>query len=392
MFNLFNSVRKASRAAMAVLAIVGLSACNTNLGGLGTGPSIDTTAPVPVALLVPYGAGTAGEEGLARSLENAARMAMADLDGVQIDLRVYGTAGNAQRAAAQAQKAVNEGAKVILGPVFGEAANAAGVAVASKGVNVLSFSNNTEIAGGNVFVLGNTFENTAARVARYAASKGKSRVLIVHAETTAGTIAEAAVSKALSRAGARKIGSIGYPASQEGLIETVPLIADAAKSGGANAVFFTADTVGGLPLLSQLLPERGVKPADYQYLGLTRWDIPQQTLSLPGLQGGLFALPDPTLTAQFQNRYSARYGSRPHPLAGLAYDGIAAIGALVKQGKSNALTGFGLTQNSGFVGVNGVFRLRSNGTNDRALAVAQIVNRKVQIVSPAPKSFGFGGF
>lgn len=392
MFNLFNSVRKVSRAAMAVLALVGLSACNTNLGGLGTGPSIDTTAPVPVALLVPYGAGTAGEEGLARSLENAARLAMADLDGVQIDLRVYSTAGNASRAAAQAQKAVNEGAKIILGPVFGEAANAAGVAVASKGVNVLSFSNNTEIAGGNVFVLGNTFENTAARVARYAASKGKSRVLVVHAETTAGAIAEAAVSKALSRAGARKIGTVSYPASQEGLIETVPMIADAAKTGGANAIFFTSDTVGGLPLLSQLLPERGIRPAEYQYLGLTRWDIPQQTLSLPGLQGGLFALPDPTLTAQFQNRYAARYGTQPHPLAGLAYDGIAAIGALVKQGKSNALTGFGLTQNAGFVGVNGVFRLRSDGTNDRALAVAQIVDRKVQIVSPAPKSFGFGGF
>lgn len=392
MFKLIKFARKTSRAAIAMLAVVGLTACNSNLGGLGTGPSIDTTAPVPVALLVPYGAGTAGEEGLARSLENAARMAMADLDGVQIDLRVYGTAGTPERAAAQATKAVNEGAKIILGPVFGAAANSAGVAVASRGVNVLSFSNNTEIAGGNVFVLGNTFENTAERVARYAASKGKSRVLVVHAETAAGAIAETAVTRALARSGAQTIGSISYPASQEGLIETVPLIADAAKTGGANAIFFTADTVGGLPLLSQLLPERGVKPSEFQYLGLTRWDIPQQTLALPGLQGGLFALPDPTLTAQFQNRYSARYGTQPHPLAGLAYDGIAAIGALVKQGKSNALTGFGLTQNAGFVGVNGVFRLRSNGTNDRALAVAQIVNRQVQIVSPAPKSFGIGGF
>jgi hypothetical protein len=37
---------------------------------------------------------------------------------------------------------VAEGAQVILGPVFAQEANAAGVAVAASGVNVLSFSNN----------------------------------------------------------------------------------------------------------------------------------------------------------------------------------------------------------------------------------------------------------
>ena len=46
---------------------------------------------------------------------------------------------------------------------------------------------------------------------------------------------------------------------------------------------------------------------------------------------------------------------------GLAYDGIAAIGALVKQGKSDALTSAALTQGAGFQGTGGVFRLLPNG-------------------------------
>jgi hypothetical protein len=115
-------------------------------------------------------------------------------------------------------------------------------------------------------------------------------------------------------------------------------------------------------------------------------------LGLPGVQGGWFALPDPNTTAQFNARYNATYGSSPHPIAGLAYDGIAAIGALVKAGKANALTTAALTQGSGFVGVNGIFRLRPDGSNERGMAVAQIRNNQVVVIDPAPRSFGGAGF
>jgi ABC-type branched-subunit amino acid transport system substrate-binding protein len=74
-------------------------------------------------------------------------------------------AANPAQAGALARQAVDEGAQVILGPFYSEEANAAGVAVANSGVSVLAFSNNTAIAGGNVFVLGQTFDNTARRLA-----------------------------------------------------------------------------------------------------------------------------------------------------------------------------------------------------------------------------------
>jgi hypothetical protein len=71
----------------------------------------------------------------------------------------------------------------------------------------------------------------------------------------------------------------------------------------------TADSSGALPLISQLLVDNGLSSADAQFIGLTRWDIPAATLGLPGVQGGWFALPDPALFAQFQNRYTAAYAS-----------------------------------------------------------------------------------
>ncbi|MDO9527039.1 MAG: penicillin-binding protein activator [Gemmobacter sp.] len=374
-----------------ILSAVGLAACEPIAVG-GGGPSIDTAAPIPVALLVPGGSGQATDELLARSLENAARLAISDLDGVRIDLRVYKTAGQAGQASAQAQKAVADGAKIILGPVFAQEANAAGVAVASSGVNVLSFSNNTDIAGANVFVLGATFENTAARLVRHAARQGQRRVMIVHDRTASGEAGRAAIARAVANSGSTVAGTASYEFSQNGVAQAAPQIAAAARSSGADALFFTADTAGALPLITQLLRDQGITPATQRYLGLTRWDIPQATLGLPGVQGGWFALPDPTTFDRFQARYQQAFGEAPHPISGMAYDGIAAIGALAKSGNSGALTASALTQNAGFVGVSGIFRLRSDGTNERGLAVAEIRNNQVVVIDPAPRSFGGAGF
>jgi ABC-type branched-subunit amino acid transport system substrate-binding protein len=371
---------------LAALSALGLAACDP----VAQGPGVSRGGAVQVALLVPAGSGQASDEFLARSLENAARLAMGDLNGVEIDLRVYPTAGQAAQAATAATQAVSEGADIILGPVFAQEANAAGNAVAASGLNVLSFSNNSAIAGGNVFVLGTTFPNVANRLSRHAVRQGRGSIMVVHDRTPAGEVGRAAIESSVAAASGSLVGVMGYEFSQNGLVQAAPTIAEAAKTNGANALFLTADTAGSLPLLTQLLRENGLTPAAIQFMGLTRWDIPAATLALPGVQGGWFALPDPNLYDQYVARYNAAYGTAPHPVAGLAYDGIAAIGALARQG--SGYSSAALTQGSGFAGVSGVFRLLANGSNERGLAIAEIRNNQVVIVDPAPRSFAGAGF
>ncbi|GGH49748.1 ABC transporter substrate-binding protein [Frigidibacter albus] len=396
MFAVFRTPRKPlTRPLARIAALVSafwVAACDPIATG-STGPSINTDAPVPVALLVPGGSGSSGDELIARSLRQAAQLAVSDLQGAQIDLRVYDTGPSAAGAASAATRAVDEGAKIILGPVYAEAANAAGVAVAGRGVNVLSFSNNPDIAGGNVFVLGPTFQNTANRLVSYAAGQGRGRIMVVHDRNASGEAGKRAIESAIGNSrGASLAGTGSYDFSQEGVVAAVPNIVSTARDSGAQSMFFTADTAGALPLLAQLLPEAGLDRETTRFIGLTRWDIPAATLALPGVQGGWFALPDPTLNQQFQSRYQSAFGEAPHPISGLAYDGIAAIGALVKAGKADALTTSALTQGSGFVGVSGIFRLRSDGTNERGLAVGQVRNNQVYVIDPAPRSFGGAGF
>ncbi len=392
MFAFLCGARKFPGAIVAMLSLVWLTACGGGFGGFGgAGPNIDISKPVPVALLVPSGGGNAADDALAASLENAARLAMSELGGVKIDLRVYPTAGNPNQAISAASDAVAGGAKIILGPVY--APNAAAAGSAAPGLNVLAFSNNSSVAGGNVFVLGNTFENTARRLVSYAAASGKGNILVVNGENPAERQGRNAVLRAISQTpGASQAGVHGFEVSQTGVINAVPEIVKAARSSGAQSVFLTSGTDGAIPFLAQLLPENGLKPGKVQYIGLQRWDVPASARTLPGLQDGWFAMPDPGLQEQFQQRYLAAYGSSPHAIAGLAYDGIAAIGALVQAGKADALTAAALTQGQGFVGVGGVFRLRPDGTAERGLAVAQVRNKEIVVIDPAPRSFAGAGY
>lgn len=384
-------LRRLLRPLAALTAAVTLAACDVALpetSGQGSGRAA-SGAPVQVALLLPQSDPSPEVSNIAAGLESATRLALADYPNSRIDLRIYDTAGSASTAAARAQQAVDEGAQVILGPLRGEAANAAGLAVADEGINVLSFSNNPSIAGGNVFVLGTTFDNTASRLLGYAAQQGQTNLIVVHSDDVPGQVGRVAIERAAVRAGLNVVASEAYPLSVEGVAATAQR-ARASAQAGADTVFITTDATNeAMPMLLQMLPENGLNPAQVQYIGLTRWDVKPELFNLPGARGAWFAVPDRSRQAAFESRYAQTYGSSPHPLAGLAYDGIAAIAASASRG---GVAANALTRASGFDGATGRFRLGADGTNQRALAVASIQNGQVIIVDPAPSSLGRAGF
>jgi len=390
MFAFLTMRRKANQLIAGALLLLGLAACDAsfNLGG----PSVDTSKPIPVALLVPYGSEQPQDIALAQSLENAARLAAADLQNVTIDLRVYPTAGQPAQAGAATAQAISEGAKIILGPVYGGNAKVAGLQAASSGINLLSFSNNPDVAGGNVFILGPTFDNTARRLASYARQNGTSNIMIVNGNSPAENIGAASIRSALALNGLNVAAEQSFEMSQQAVVNVVRPISESVEETGAQAIFFTSGNDGAMPLLAQMLPENGIVSPDVQFIGLQRWNFPASALSLPGMQGSWFTVPDQALITAFNNRYAAQFGEAPHSLAGLAYDGIAAVGALASSGQSNALTGAALTRPAGFAGVNGVFRLLADGTNERGLSIATIQDSQVVEIDPAPRAFGTAGF
>lgn len=387
----FSPLRRLTGGLAALAGAFLLSACDVPMptAGGNSGQRVDTARAVDVALLVPQ---TGPQAAVGQSLERAARLAVQDLSGAEIDLDIYDTGGTEAGATAAATAALAAGNKIIVGPLFGANAAAVGRVAAARNVNVLSFSNNPAIAGGNVFILGSTFDSAANRLVRYAAGQGKSRIFVIHGQSGAEIAGRDAITSAIGRSSATLAGVASFPVSQQGIIDALPGIARQVRDSGADTVFLTSSNDDSLPFLAELLPENGIGAPDYQMIGLTRLDQPSSALSLRGVQGAWFALPDRNLTEQFAARYGAAYGSRPNPIAGVAYDGIAAIGGLIASGDANALTASSLTRSRGFSGVSGPFRFLPSGGNERSLDVAQVQNNQVVVISPAPRSFGGAGF
>jgi hypothetical protein len=131
----------------------------------------------------------------------------------------------------------------------------------------------------------------------------------------------------------------------------------------------------------------GANLRNIQLLGTGLWDNPRVFAS-PALQGGLYAAPDPSGFRAFSGRYRTKYGSEPVRTATLAYDSVALVAALARTQGPTRFSSDVITNPSGFAGIDGLFRFRADGTNERGLAVMRVASAGGTPVAGSPKSFG----
>ncbi len=164
---------KAELAASGLGLLLLLAACASD-----TGPEPGTTVQSPegkvelqlppevrVGLLLPL---TGPAAGLAKDMLDAAQMALFDVGPNDLTLLPRDTAGTPDGARQAAEQAIEEGAVVILGPLFNQAVTAVSPVAAQHGVRVLAFSNVTTAAADGTFLLGFRPEEQVQRVVRYA--------------------------------------------------------------------------------------------------------------------------------------------------------------------------------------------------------------------------------
>jgi hypothetical protein len=140
----------------------------------------------------------------------------------------------------------------------------------------------------------------------------------------------------------------------------------------------------------QTLGSNGVDIKRVQLLGTGLWED-GQVFSNPQLQGGWYAGPETTGFRNFSARYRSRYGHDPVRTGSLAYDAVALVAALAKTQGKQRFSEEVLTNSSGFAGIDGLFRFRPDGTNQRGLAVLRVTSTGGQVISPPPKAFSGSG-
>jgi branched-chain amino acid transport system substrate-binding protein len=340
------------------------------------------TGQVRVALILPLSAG--GNAGVAgQAMRNAAEMALAEFNAPNIQLLVKDDAGTPDGARVAAQQALDEGAELILGPLFAQSVSIVGQIARSRNIPVIAFSTDANVATRGVYLLSFLPESDVARIVQYAASGKRSYAALIP-DNPYGTVVEAALRQDVGRRGGQVVAIEHYPHDKAAMAGPVRNIALAQARADA---LFIPDGGDALPDIAQALAASGVNTKKIQLLGTGLWDDPR-VFQTPALDGGWYAAPDGAGYRNFANRYSARFKQSPVRTATLAYDAVALIAALVKTQGPQRFSFEVLTNPSGFSGIDGLFRFRPDGTNERGLAVMRVTPTGPQVIAPPPRSFG----
>ena len=343
-------------------------------------PAAVGTGQVKVGLILPLSA--SGNAGVAaQSMRNAAEMALAEFQNPNIQLLIKDDGGNAQGAQQGTQQALDEGAEMILGPLFASSVPATAQLTRAKGVSVIAFSTDSSVAGRGVYLLSFLPESDVNRIVDYAAGTGKRSFAACLPDNAYGNVVEATFKQAVGRKGGRIVAFEKYGADRATAARTV------AQSLGQADALFLADDGESLVATADALTAAGANLKNIQLLGTGLWDNPRVSAS-PALQGGLYAAPDPAGFRSFSGRYRAKFGADPVRTATLAYDAVALVAALARTQGPQRFSSEVLTNPSGFAGIDGLFRFRADGTNERGLAVMRVASGGSQPVAGSPKSFG----
>jgi len=338
------------------------------------------TGHVKVGLILPLSA--AGNAGVAaQSMRNAAEMALAEFQNPNIQLLIKDDAGSPQGAQAGTQQALDEGAEIILGPLFALSVPAAAQLARARGVSIIAFSTDSSVAGRGVYLLSFLPESDVNRIIEYSASTGKRSFAALLPDNAYGNVVEAAFKQAVGRRGGRVAAFEKYGADRATAARTV-----AVALAQADALFI-ADDGDSVVTVADALTAAGANLRNIQLLGTGLWDNPRVFAS-PALQGGLYAAPDPAGFRAFSGRYRAKFAADPVRTATLAYDAVALVAALARTQGPQRFAPEVLTNASGFAGIDGLFRFRPDGTNERGLAVMRVTSGGGTPVAGSPKSFG----
>lgn len=373
-------MRQARRASVATLVVGGLvlAGCQSRAPVRPVGPEPvvspdDVDRPRhKVALIIPL----AGEDGgVGTSIANAANLALLDSGNRSIRLVTYDSSTG---AAAAANRAIAEGAELILGPLLAEDVRAVGPVARRARVPVVAFSNDSSVAGNGIYILGSTPGQAIDRVVRFSRGKGAARF---GALVPTGLYGQ--------RAAQAMLGSVRGAGGQMAGMETFNRTAVAARAaamslnarGHLDAVL-VADS-GKVAATAAAAVKVGPR-----LLGTELWSNDRTLGQTPRLRGAYYAAAPDARFGELVSRYRARYGKTPYRIGSLGYDSVLLTVRVARDwpvGRPFPLRS--LSDPGGFAGVDGIVRFGRDGVAQRMLEVRQVTATGTIVVSPAASAF-----
>lgn len=371
---------------------------------------------IAVAILLP----TSGQDGsIGKAMLDAAQLAVFDIADDDFRLTPYDTGGTPEGARAAAEKAIADGAKLILGPLFSTSVAEVAPLARDEGINLIAFSNNRAVADEGTYLIGFLPREQIARIVSYAGEQGARRFATLVPDTAFGAQVVADLRDAVTRFGgeltkvqtyAPELKDLSKPVRQLGdynfrkqaLADRMKVLRGDSSAAAQRELKTLAnqETIGDVDYDAILLPQNGsslkaiaallpfydIDTAKTQLLGLASWHQPGLG-SEPPLVGAWYPAPQIEARYEFDKRFSDTYGYNPPLIATLAYDATALASVLARRDGGADFSGDALTVANGFAGTAGLFRFLPNGESQRSLAIMEVRASRIRVINPAPPTF-----
>ncbi|MGF1456957.1 MAG: penicillin-binding protein activator [Alphaproteobacteria bacterium] len=375
--------------------------------------------PIRVALLLPFGAEDPSVQRVAEALKNAAQLGLFEVQSEDLLLLPKDTKGTPSGALAAAEAAINDGAELILGPLFASSVSAIAGTAQRRSVPIVAFSSDRTVAGSGIHLLSFQVEEEIRRVVAFAATQSMTDFAALVPENAYGDRVAAAFRNDVSsingtvrhlvsyqpsaddfRAPVRQLAE--YTRRRAALEEQRQALASRQDAAARRALsrLKEAQTWGPVSFQAVLLPDGGatlrslaptlpyydIDNRSVRFLGTGLWDD-ASLWKEQSLQGGWFAAPPPDARSGFTQRFQATYGYSPPRIASLGYDAVTLAAVLASGDPGERFTETRLTNRDGFIGIDGIFRFIPQGGTERGLAILEIRDGAVTVVGPAPRRF-----
>jgi branched-chain amino acid transport system substrate-binding protein len=364
-------------------------------------------ASIKIALLVPL-SGKYSDTG--KQLFQAAQLALFMLNESRIALIPMDTKGTSFGAQEAAKKAVDKNVQLIIGPLFASSARAIAPIATNAGIEFITFSNDESLTDSGALLIGLTPQQQLHRIVNYAIGKGIEDYVSIIPNNALGAAEAKVLRETVTQYQGTSVLKTEIFLQKKGgkarhLNKHVRNVLYAAvrtkpqKDYNEELEMYNFDPIrypralfmdGSLSQIKEILDtmqkNRLFDNRKIQLLGTARL-ADQAVISHPVLEGAVLTMLENDRKAYFEKIYGESFDKKPHQIAGLAFDGVALAATLAAISDKGDFSREAITNPRGFIGVNGIFRIKTNGLPERGLAVMQIQDGKLMEVESAPRSF-----
>ncbi len=324
---------------------------------------------------------------------NSAKLAVEDLRPLPIEILLYKTDGTPDTISKAFQNARNDNISIAIGLIDHYETKLLASHLRDTDLKLITFSEKKSDLGHNIFHMALDKKNLSDQILEYSMGQGYTEFLILEGINPENAINAIELKKLIKRKNGIVLDYLKVSETPDFLPKMQMIIKNYNSSPKKEAIILLGtpeqNLIFTLASLKNLMGKgRGERT---QVIGLSPWAVERNILSEPALEGAWFPFVSNQRFGEFSRRYHKLYGSKPTKESAVAYDSIAAIGALIRNLEKvdipDPFTVSSITNRSGFLGVLGTFRLLDNGSSERLLGILESNNDGIQILKKPPNRF-----